>query len=87
MNNAFGCKKFVCFWLCHKHYQLVDSNCYLKKHINELDLAKYIYESKNGLIMEIDLEYPKKLHNMHNDYPLAPKQVCVEQEMLLNSIH
>ena len=23
-------------------------------------------------ILEVDLEYPKKLHDLHNDYPLAP---------------
>ena len=23
-------------------------------------------------ILEVDLEYPKELHKLHNDYPLAP---------------
>ena len=26
-----------------------------------------------GCILEADLEYPKELHDLHNDYPLAPK--------------
>ena len=25
--------------------------------------------------MEVDLEYPKELHDLHNDYPLAPETV------------
>ena len=27
--------------------------------------------------LKVDLEYPKKLHDAHNDYPLAPKSVTV----------
>ena len=26
-------------------------------------------------ILEVDLEYPKELHDLHNDYPLAPERV------------
>ena len=26
-------------------------------------------------ILEVDLEYPKKLHDLHNDYPLCPERV------------
>jgi hypothetical protein len=27
----------------------------------------------HSCILEVDLEYPKDLHNFHNDYPLAPE--------------
>ena len=27
--------------------------------------------------LEVDLEYPKELHDLHNDYPLAPESVAV----------
>jgi len=26
-------------------------------------------------ILEVDLEYPKTLHDLHNDYPLAPENI------------
>ena len=26
---------------------------------------------------EVDLEYPEDLHNLHNDYPLAPESVKI----------
>ena len=28
-------------------------------------------------ILEVDLEYPKKLHYLHNDYPLAPEKLKI----------
>ena len=34
---------------------------------------------KTPCILEVDLEYPKELHNLHNDYPLAPEQIEVNK--------
>ena len=33
----------------------------------------------HSCILEVDLEYPKKLHDLHNDYPLAPEQIVVNK--------
>ena len=30
-------------------------------------------------ILEVDLEYPKSLHDWHNDYPLAPEQIKINK--------
>ena len=32
-----------------------------------------------GCILEVDLEYPKELHDLHNDYPLAPERIVVNK--------
>ena len=42
-----------------------------QEQIDQLNFAKYKDSRKNGLILEVDLEYPKELHDLHNDYPLA----------------
>ena len=35
------------------------------------------YGSSNACILEVDLEYPKELHDLHNDYPLAPERLVL----------
>ena len=32
-----------------------------------------------GCILEVDLEYPKGLHDLHNDYPLAPERLMANR--------
>ena len=35
-----------------------------------------------GYFLEVDLEYPDELHELHNDYPLAPKKLAASSDML-----
>ena len=53
-----------------------------EKQINKINLAQYNEDNNKGLLLEVDLEYPKELHNLHNDYPLAAERVCVNKNML-----
>ena len=52
------------------------------KEIKQIDLGKYKADGKKGLILEVDLEYPRELHHMHNDYPVAPEKTKVSNDML-----
>ena len=48
------------------------------KWMNEEELNNWSELSKTkgkGCILEVDLEYPEELHNLHNEYPLAPERI------------
>ena len=34
---------------------------------------------ETGYMLEVDLEYPHELHDLHNDYPLAPEKMTVNK--------
>ena len=38
--------------------------------------------SSTGYILEVDLQYPQKLHYIHNYYPLAPEKINIPKEWL-----
>ncbi len=39
-------------------------------------------------ILEVDLEYPKELHDFHNEYPLAPEKIQVNKiDKLIPNLH
>ena len=35
-------------------------------------------------MLEVNLEYPSELHDLHNDYPLAPEKLQITQNILSN---
>ena len=39
---------------------------------NELDDRKHL-----SYFLKVDLEFPEYIHNLHNDYPLAPERVKI----------
>ena len=56
--------------------------CLGKKGIDDFDLNLVKENSSTGYILEVGLEYPSKLHDLHNDYPLAPEKLKISQDML-----
>ena len=48
----------------------------------DFDLIKYASNSSNGCVLEVDLEYPKELRELHNNYMLALDQIKIKREML-----
>ena len=60
-----------------------DTVFYLDDKKNIL-LGDTIIPKKKGIghIYEVDLEYPKELHDLHNDYPCAPEKIKVSDDML-----
>ena len=52
------------------------------KNIDEFDEMSINEKNPVGYLLEVDLEYPDKLHELHNDYPLAPGKLAVSSDML-----
>ena len=52
------------------------------KNIDKFDIKSINGKSSIGYFLEVDLEYPDGLHELHNDFPLAPKKCAVFSDML-----
>ena len=50
--------------------------------VEKFDISSLSETSEVGYILEIDLEYLDELHNLHDDYPLAPNKINVTEDML-----
>ena len=46
------------------------------KWMNKNELETW---EKHSCVLEVDLVYPKNLHDLHNDYPLAPERIKVNK--------
>ena len=74
-NNLYG-------WAMSQYLTTGGFKWLTEKQINKINLAQYNEDSNKGLLIEVDLEYPKELHELHNSYPLAAERVCVNKDML-----
>ena len=46
------------------------------------EIEEYNDELKKGYIIDCDIEYPVELHDKHNQYPLAPENIIIDNSML-----
>ena len=52
------------------------------KKVDGFDVSSVSERSPVRYFLEVDLEYPDELHELHNDYPLAPEKLAVTNNML-----
>ena len=52
------------------------------ENIDGFDVKSIDERSDTGYFLEVDLVYPDELHDLHNDYPLAPDKLAVSSDML-----
>ena len=52
------------------------------ENIDGFDVNSINEKSEIGYFLGVDLEYPDELHELHNDYPLAPEKLVVTNDML-----
>ena len=73
-NNLYG-------WAMIQDLAYCEFKFLSRAEINEFDL-NINENSPIGYILEVDLEYCKKLHNSHCDYPLCPEKIEISNDML-----
>ena len=71
-NNLYGLA--MCQKLPYKDIKFVEG-------FTENDIMNWS-DLSTGFILDVDLEYPKELHDKHIDYPLAPEIMNVTADML-----
>ena len=49
---------------------------------DKFDVNSIAENSSDGYILEVDLEYPDELHELHNDYPLAQEKLEISDDIL-----
>ena len=74
-NNLYG-------WAMIQDLPYCDFKFLSQKEVGNFDLDSIHENSPKGLNLEVDLEYPKKLHNLHSDYPLCPEKIEISNNML-----
>ena len=52
------------------------------KNVDEFDVMSVSEKGPTGYFLEVDLQYPDELHELHSDYPLAPEKLAVSSNML-----
>ena len=60
-----------------------------KKHIskfNEDFLKNYDEDSDKGYILEVDVEYPKNVHDLHSDLTFLPERMKIKNSVSLYAI-
>ena len=54
------------------------------RNVGEFDVMPVSEKSPIGYFLEVDLKYPDELHELYNDYPLAPEKLAVSSNILSN---
>ena len=75
MNNLYG--HAMSQYLPYANFKWVKNIDKIKQKLMNIKS-----NSSTGYVLEVDLEYPQKLHDIHNDYPLAPEKINVPKEWL-----
>ena len=55
-----------------------------KKEIETLEISNLNADGDTCYILEVDLDYPREIHDWHSDYPLAVERKAVQESQLSN---
>ena len=71
-NNLYG-------WAMSKKLPVNGFKWLYNNKINEEFIKNYNENDKKGYIFEIDIKYPKKLHELHSDLPYLPERMEINK--------
>ena len=76
-NNLYG-------WAMYKKlpvngFKWLDNDKTVEHVINEEFIKNCNENDKKGYILEVDVKYPKKLHDLHNDLPFLPEKMEINK--------
>ena len=55
---------------------------------NENFIKNYDEDSDEGYFLEVDVQFPEKLHELYNDLPFLPERTKIEKvEKLVTNLH
>ena len=74
-NNLYGCAMSL---------PLPKGGFKWKRVMPTEQIMKVKTNSKIGWILEVDLEYPREIHESHNSYPLAPEKKTIGADQMSN---
>ena len=72
MNNLYGWAMNE--YLLYRRFEWLEN-------IDNFDIMSFNDKSPIGYFSEVDPEYPEELHELHNDFPLAPEKRTVSSNM------
>ena len=76
MNNLYGCAMRLP--MPAHHFKFLN-----EEEFQEIDnIENHPDDAEDGFTLEVDLEYPKELHDFHNAYPLASEALEINETML-----
>ena len=73
MNNLYGCA--ISEYLPYGRFQWL-------KNIDKFNIMSISEKIPTDIFQKLTFEYPEELHELHNDFPLAPEKLSVSSDML-----
>ena len=72
MNNLYG--HAMSQYLQYGDFKWIKNKDKIKQKLTNIKS-----NSSTGYLLEVDLEYPQELHDIHNDYALAPEKINMQK--------